>query len=106
LGDSNYTGAFPEIFDQPAQFREHGPVDGENINRWNLDRHNLSVNFVFLDWSVRKVGLKQLWQLKYSKQTVESGGQQVTWGHPDVVPQPDVLEDWPEWMQPSKNYEL
>ena len=107
LGDSNYTGAFPDIYDMPAPMRLHGPVDGDNINRWNLDRHNLSVNFVFLDWSVRKVGLKQLWQIKWSKQTVDEGGRPVSgWGNLNVVPDWNNPLDWPEWMRNSKNYDL
>ncbi|MHC4265182.1 MAG: hypothetical protein ACYSUK_04525 [Planctomycetota bacterium] len=110
FGDCNYTGAFPNVYDSPASpasERIHGPVDGENINRWNLDRHKLSVNFLFLDWGVRKVGLKQLWQIKWSKQTVNVDGRDVIgWGQPDYVPDPEDPEEWPEWMQGSKNYDL
>ena len=92
FGDCNYTGGFPHVHDEPVETWLHGPVDltppGE-INRWNLDRHNLSVNLLFLDYSVRKVGLKQLWQLRWSK---EDG-----WGNLDPV-------EWPEWMRNAKNY--
>ena len=107
LGDSNYTGAFPDVYDQPAETRLHGPVDLDNINRWNLDRHKLSVNFVFLDWSVRKVGLRQLWSIKWSKQTIEEGGRPVNgWGNLNVVPNWNDPLAWPEWMRQSKNYDL
>ncbi len=34
-----------------------------------IDRHNGFVNHVFMDWSVRKVGLKELWKLKWHKET-------------------------------------
>jgi prepilin-type processing-associated H-X9-DG protein len=106
-GDCNYTGAFPEAYNEPAEFRLHGPVDGENINRWNLDRHSLSVNFVFLDWSVRKLGLRQLWAQKWSKQTVNQGGRPVSaWGNLNVVPDWNDPSQWPEWMQLSKNFDL
>jgi prepilin-type N-terminal cleavage/methylation domain-containing protein/prepilin-type processing-associated H-X9-DG protein len=104
LGDSNYTGAFPDAYDEPADTRLHGPVDGDNINRWNLDRHNLSVNFVFLDWSVRKVGLKQLWSIRWSKQKTESGEQ--AWGNLSLVPDWNNAQEWPEWMRASQNYDL
>ena len=32
-----------------------------------MDRHDGGVNCLFLDWSVRKVGLKELWTLKWVK---------------------------------------
>ncbi|MHC4458183.1 MAG: type II secretion system protein [Planctomycetota bacterium] len=100
FGDCNYTGGFPHVHDQPSEFRYHGPVDMEpgEINRWNLDRHKLSVNLLFLDWSVRKVGLKQLWQLRWSQ---EKG-----WGDLRIIPDPEDPTDWPDWMQRAKNYDL
>ncbi len=33
-----------------------------------LNRHHGSVNALFLDWSVRRVGLKELWTLKWYKE--------------------------------------
>ena len=58
----------------------HHPFD----NRWLVDRHHMAINMVFLDWSVRKVGLKQLWQLRWNREKpcrrlVGTGG------HPAVV---------------------
>ncbi|MHC4266084.1 MAG: type II secretion system protein [Planctomycetota bacterium] len=103
-GDGNFAGGFPLAEDEPAQTRRHGPVDGDETNRWNLDRHRLSVNLVFLDWSVRKVGLKQLWQIRWNTQTTTGGAS--SWGHPNIVPDAEVPEDWPEWMRDSKNYDL
>jgi len=32
-----------------------------------IDRHNGGINSLFLDFSVRKVGLKELWMLKWDK---------------------------------------
>ena len=32
-----------------------------------LNRHNGFVNSIFLDWSARKVGLKELWTLKWHR---------------------------------------
>jgi hypothetical protein len=94
------------IWDEPAPTRIHHPWgddDGGEINRWNLDRHRLSVNLVFLDWSVRKVGLRQLWSLHWSRQKNESGA---GWGNLEVVPNWNDPEQWPEWMRKSKNYDL
>jgi prepilin-type N-terminal cleavage/methylation domain-containing protein len=108
FGDCNYTGGFPRATDEPADTLLHGPVDMDNINRWNIDRHKLSVNFVFLDWSVRKVGLRQLWSLRWSKEKDPSDPSVSGWGNLNVVPDwEDPLDPgWPEWMRNSKNYDL
>jgi prepilin-type processing-associated H-X9-DG protein len=98
FGDCAWMGGWPDAHTVPAETRVHGPDGGSEINQWNLDRHNLSVNMLFLDWTVRKVGLKQLWQLRWSKQD--------GWGNPFVVPDPLNPDDWPEWMRNSKNYDL
>lgn len=37
------------------------------MNRFCLDRHNMKINVLFLDLSVRKVGLKEMWTLRWSK---------------------------------------
>ena len=95
FGDGNWMGGWPDPHVGPSETYYHGD---EGVNIWNLDRHNLSVNMLFLDWSVRKVGLKQLWQLRWSKQD--------GWGNPFVVPDPLNPDDWPEWMRNSKNYDL
>ncbi|MHC4131016.1 MAG: prepilin-type N-terminal cleavage/methylation domain-containing protein [Planctomycetota bacterium] len=107
-GDGNWAGAWPGVYDEPAQNRLHGPVDGPSqLNRFNLDRHNLSVNWVFLDWSVRKVGLKQLWQCRWSREMVDIDGVMVNgWGRVGIVPDPEDQMAWPEWMRNSKNYDL
>jgi prepilin-type N-terminal cleavage/methylation domain-containing protein len=61
-----------------------------------INRHNGIVNGLFLDWSVRKVGLKELWTLKW-RQKFDTAG---PWTRAGGV-QP---EDWPEWMRNLKDY--
>ena len=100
LGCSLFLAGFPDAWDEPSPVKLHHPFD----NRWLVDRHNLSINMVFLDWSVRKVGLKQLWQLRWNRQKHADGSS--AWGHPDVVPNPEEPEEWPKWIQPAKNYDL
>ena len=69
---------------------------GLNIGTFCINRHNGYVNSLFLDWSVRKVGLKELWTLKWNKQFdtanvwTKAGGAQP--------------EDWPHWMRGFKDY--
>ena len=48
-----------------------------------IDRHNGRINGVFLDWSVRTIGLKGLWKLKWHREFDTSG-----W--------PGT---WPDWMK-------
>jgi len=61
-----------------------------------IDRHNGFVNHVFLDWSVRKVGLKELWTLKWHRKFNTVG----PWTKAGGV-QPG---DWPQWMRHFKEY--
>ena len=61
-----------------------------------MNRHDGGINGLFMDWSVRKIGLKELWTLKWSPKFntaniwTKAGG---------VRP-----EDWPEWMRGFKDY--
>ena len=61
-----------------------------------INRHNGYVNSLFLDWSVRKVGLKELWTLKWHDEFDTAG----RWTKAGGV-QP---EDWPVWMRKFKDY--
>jgi prepilin-type N-terminal cleavage/methylation domain-containing protein/prepilin-type processing-associated H-X9-DG protein len=61
-----------------------------------INRHDGGVNCLFLDWSVRKVGLKELWKLKWHPEFNTSGPWTTAGG---VKP-----EDWPEWMRGFKDY--
>jgi prepilin-type processing-associated H-X9-DG protein len=93
FGDCEWAGGFPYGEDTPVETKFRSSIfagDGE-INRWNIARHGLSVNMLFLDWSARKVGLRELWMLKWSRQE--------GWGDTSVVPDPDNPEHWPEWMR-------
>jgi prepilin-type processing-associated H-X9-DG protein len=97
-GDSTWMAGFPTPWDEPAVTRLHFPICGcgGEINRWNVDRHGKAINMLFLDWSARKVGLRQLWTLKWNRDTYE--GESV-WGNLIIIPDPDDPEDWPEWMR-------
>ncbi|MEN6336138.1 MAG: hypothetical protein ABFE01_17935, partial [Phycisphaerales bacterium] len=61
-----------------------------------IDRHDGGINAVFLDWSARKVGLKELWTLKWNRKFSTAG----KWTKAGGV-QP---EDWPQWMRGFKDY--
>jgi len=61
-----------------------------------IDRHLACVNGVFLDGAARKVGLKELWTLKWHQKFNTAN----KWTKAGGV-QP---EDWPEWMRSFKDY--
>jgi len=61
-----------------------------------INRHNECVNGLFLDWSVRRVGLKELWTLYWSWDFNTAG----RWTRAGGV----RPEDWPQWMRQFKDY--
>jgi len=67
-----------------------------SIGRSCINRHDGGVNCLFLDWSVRKVGLKELWTLKWGDHWPTDGPWTKRGG---AKP-----EDWPPWMRRFKDY--
>jgi len=61
-----------------------------------INRHGGYINAVFMDWSCRKVGLKELWTLKWHRNFDTAGPWTKAGG---VGP-----EDWPKWMRTFKDY--
>lgn len=55
--------------------------DTDSMNRFCINRHAQAINGVFMDYSVRKIWLKELWRLKWSKRYNTR-----------------VEVDWPAWM--------
>ena len=53
-----------------------------------INRHDGFVNGAFLDFSVRKIGLKELWKLKWHRNS-------------DIS---DPTPTWPDWMKKFKDY--
>ena len=61
-----------------------------------INRHNERINMLFMDWSSREVGLKELWTLKWHRFFSTSG----PWTMAGLV----EPRDWPEWMRNFKDY--
>ncbi len=61
-----------------------------------INRHDGTINVLFLDWSVRKVGLKELWTLKWNRQYNTAG----PWTKSGGV----ESSDWPQWMRKFRDY--
>ncbi len=71
-------------------------ADDNEMRRFCINRHEGFANSLFMDWSVRKVGLKELWKLKWNR-TYDTEG---TWTMAGEV-QPI---DWPQWMRRFRDY--
>ena len=69
---------------------------GGEMSHFCINRHNGFVNHLFLDWTVRKVGLKELWKFKWHRQFNVNG----FWTRAGGC----RPEDWPEWMKHFKAY--
>jgi prepilin-type N-terminal cleavage/methylation domain-containing protein/prepilin-type processing-associated H-X9-DG protein len=61
-----------------------------------LNRHNGYINMLFLDFTVRSVGLKELWCLEWHKSFNLSGPWTIAGGV--------TQQDWPEWMRDFTDY--
>ncbi|MHC4642460.1 MAG: type II secretion system protein [Planctomycetota bacterium] len=61
-----------------------------------INRHDGGINCLFMDWSVRKVGLKEPWTLKWHREFNTANKWTLAGG---VQP-----EDWPPWMRKFKDY--
>ncbi|MBN2130398.1 MAG: hypothetical protein JW741_12920, partial [Sedimentisphaerales bacterium] len=77
----------------PPPWTEDGSVE---IGICCMNRHDGYIGGLFLDWSARKVGLKELWALKWSYDFDRAGPWTKAGG---VRP-----EDWPQWMRSLKDY--
>jgi prepilin-type processing-associated H-X9-DG protein len=86
-----YCYVCPYYYDEPPAY-EGAPSTGneDEMRRVCMNRHRGGINIVFLDFSVRKVGLKELWKLDWNR---------------DWNPYEDPLPVWPEWMSNFKDPE-
>jgi len=85
-------GGSPHDTDAPYENPPQSTIDYlHGINRFCLDRHNGNINVLFVDMAVSKVGLKQLWKLKWSKDFDTNG----PWTEAGGVT-PGM---WPDWMK-------
>ena len=78
--DSGFWLARPLDTDLPPE--EDGTFSwsfGGGLKRVCHDRHNGGINIAFMDLSVRKVGMMELWQLKWHKQFDTTVGSRMVW---------------------------
>ncbi|MFQ6036716.1 MAG: type II secretion system protein [Sedimentisphaerales bacterium] len=97
--DCAFVEGKPYDFDVPPEYDGDiatWGVSALQMKRFCLNRHNGYVNAVLLDFSVRKIGLKELWTLKWHRSFNTAG----PWTKAGGV----VLEEWPQWMRGFKDY--
>ncbi len=86
-----YVTPFPT--DQPPEYDWPHPIPPTSTSEMHyccINRHSqATVNCLFLDFSARKVGLKELWKLRWNSEWDESGL---------------VIPVWPKWMMPLRGY--
>jgi len=93
--------ARPFAFDDPPEYDGAiGPSFIGSMNYFCINRHNATNNGMFLDFSVRRIGLKELWTLQWDPHFPVDLIAHSPWTTSGGV-QPD---DWPEWMRGFKDY--
>ena len=100
FADSTWHDAWPLDTDSPpASMDAFGIGDkgttGE-MDHFCIDRHDGFINSMFMDWSARRVGIKELWTLKWHREFNTAGVWTKAGGAMD--------EDWPLWMRHFKAY--
>jgi prepilin-type N-terminal cleavage/methylation domain-containing protein len=84
LDTAQYSNICPNYTDQPPQFNGVPSTGNDDeMRRACIDRHNMAVNIAFLDFSVHKIRIINLWDL---------------WWHRDWNPDNLDPPDFPDWM--------
>jgi prepilin-type processing-associated H-X9-DG protein len=100
LGDATWHDAWPRHTDEPSPTMDAFGIGNKGtsgeMNHFCIDRHNGFVNLVFMDWSVRNVGLKELWTLKWHKAFDTNGPWTKAGGA--------TAGDWPQWLRRYRDY--
>ena len=96
--DCAWDDGWPNDFDNPPTYNGDvvESVGNNEMKRFCLNRHDGFINGLFVDRSVRKVGLKELWTLKWNR----SFNTHCAWTRAGGV----RPEDWPQWIRRFKDY--
>jgi prepilin-type N-terminal cleavage/methylation domain-containing protein len=86
---------WPRHTDKPAD-SEIAAWGGNNTARCCINRHQGQLTCAFLDWSVRKIGVKEVYTLKWHRNYNTNGPWTLAGGVNDAA--------WPDWIRPFKNY--
>jgi len=100
LLDCMWIDVFCQTTEDPPEYDgECGNVDegGDqplSMKKACINRHEEHINIVFMDYTVRKVGLKELWEVRWHR----------SWKKNYI--QYDCPPVWPDWMLNMKDYAL
>jgi len=101
--DCYWYDVWPHSEDEPPTVdgAHHGTDEpmagnGYEMRRVCLNRHTRAINVAYMDWSIRKVELKELWTLKWHRNYNTRGKWTKAGGA-----SPDM---WPPWMQGMTEY--
>ena len=86
----------PQVQVEDAIDHHHVEYSFAQIQGLCINRHEGGVNGLFADFSVRKVGLKELWTFPWDRACDTTGPWTKAGG---VLP-----EDWPQWMRKLRDY--
>ncbi len=100
FADATWHDAWPRHTDTPSPAMDGFGIGNQGVtgemNHYAIDRHNGFVNFLFMDWSVRDVGLKETWTLKWHRDFNTMG----PWTRAGGA----LPDDWPAWLRRYKDY--
>lgn len=95
FADATWHDAWPLDTDVPAETMDAFGIGDKGqtgeMNHFCINRHDGFINSLFMDWSTRRVGLKELWTLKWHREFNNSGIWTKAGGAMD--------EDWPAWLR-------
>jgi prepilin-type N-terminal cleavage/methylation domain-containing protein/prepilin-type processing-associated H-X9-DG protein len=90
----------PYPMDEPPSYEGEPRVGvgtaGSEMRIFCIDRHDNGTNMLFMDWTVRDVGLKELWTLKWHRNFDVNG----PWTRAGGA----LQGDWPQWMRHYPDY--
>jgi prepilin-type N-terminal cleavage/methylation domain-containing protein len=89
---NQWIDGWPQPYDEPPPYDgfPRGSVESNYMERFVMNRHEGRVAGLFMDMSVRMIGLKELWVLKWHR------------SYDQFYPVPT----WPEWMEDFKDYAI
>ena len=96
--DDQWIDGWPHHTDAPPEFedQDYRWQGDSHFVRFMLNRHNGYINGAFVDYSVRGLGLKELYTLKWNREFDIANGWTLAGGV--------VRSSWPEWLQKFKEY--
>jgi hypothetical protein len=96
LLDAPWIDCWPMDDDEPAAFDDQGWQQGSHMARFMKNRHEGGIQGVFVDYSVRWIGLKEMYTLKWHREFEIANEYTLAGGGGTGL--------WPEWMKKFKAF--